>query len=714
MRMWNNKGMAKGIVIIAVLTIVFAAAIAFSLIQLPERTPEEYEPSITDDFGRNITIKEKPERIVSMAPSCTETLFAVGAGDRVVGVTEYCNYPPEVVAKKETGEIEVIGGYSTPSFEKIVDLKPDLIVSAYGNPKDVLYRLEELGYPVYAQHPKKIDDIFSDIRTIGAITKCEDNATNLVNELENRLERVKEKIGSLEEGQRQGVFYTCGDFWTPGNDTFINGVIRTAGGKNIAADYHSGYSQISPDNLIAKNPQVVICPSESAREQIMNDERLKDVNTVIHGRIHVINGDIICRPSPRIVDAVETVYGYLSALLEPAKTYSMLQYDAQRTGNVPGKGPVTSNLLWQSPNATHGCIQSGSIVHDGKVYVETWYSAGMGGGDSSKIDALYCLDEITGEILWMNEQIYGASTAAIADGKLFLGTMEGNLSCVNATNGEILWSKRIETNPSWYGIASSPLVFNEKVYVLSSSDGTLHTFSFNGSELWDFSTDGELFAYTSPSASGNRIFFAGNNLGQHALYCLDLSTREEVWNLTTETEIRGTPAIWSEEGIVLFTTKYIPAKEYGIYAVDIISGEKTWNATHYSSWASPALSNGKLYIGGSAVDTTFYCYDTKDGSLIWKNEEMGGAIDTSAVVADGIVYFGTSEVDGTVYALDANSGSIIWSHTLRIPSGFGGGYNVASHPAIANRTLFIGADNIGVLAYREGDMIFGIKEGETE
>ncbi len=126
------------------------------------------------------------------------------------------------------------------------------------------------------------------------------------------------------------------------------------------------------------------------------------------------------------------------------------------------------------------------------------------------------------------------------------------------------------------------------------------------------------------------------------------------------------------------------------------------------------MSNGKLYIGGSAVDTTFYCYDTKDGSLIWKNEEMGGAIDTSAVVADGIVYFGTSEVDGTVYALDANSGSIIWSHTLRIPSGFGGGYNVASHPAIANRTLFIGADNIGVLAYREGDMIFGIKEGELE
>ena len=657
-----------------------------------------------------LRISNRPERIVSMAPSCTEILFAVGAGDRVVGVTEYCNYPPEVEEKKEEGEIKVIGGYSTPSLEKIVNLTPDLIVSAYGNPSELLYWLVDeeehpgIEYQVYAQNPKNIEDIFSHIKTTAAITRSGDNAISLLNSLEERMKRITDKVKSLEEEQRPSVFYTCSDFWTPGNDTFINDVISAAGGKNIAADYGLGYFQISPDYLVEKNPHVIICPSEYAREQIQNDEQLRELNAVKYGRIHVINGDIICRPGQRIVDAVETVYGYLSALLEPAMTYPTLQYNAQRTGNVPGKGPVTSNLLWQSPNETHGCIQSGPVVHDGKVYVETWY-LGMGGMDPGETDALFCLDEDTGEILWMNEDVYGASTAAIADGKLFVGAMNGNITCVNGTDGGILWSKKIEENPSWYGVASSPLVFNERVYILSFSDGTLHTFSFDGTELWNYSTGGEIFCYSSPSAYGNKIFFAGNS-GEHALYCLDLNTREEVWNFTTKTEIRGLPTIWSEEGMVFFTTKYIPTKEYGIYAVNITTGEKIWHKKHKSSWASPALSNGKLFIGGSGADTTFYCYDAKKGSLIWENVEMGGAIGSSPVVADGKVYFGTSEVDGTVYALDANNGSIIWNYTLYTPPGFGGGYNVASHPAISNRTLFIGVDNIGVLAFRDLSTIF--------
>ncbi|NQE06269.1 Cobalamin-binding protein [ANME-1 cluster archaeon GoMg1] len=650
-------------------------------------------------------ISKRPERIISMAPSCTEILFAVGAGDSVVGVTEYCNYPPEVEEKKEKGEIEEIGGYSTPSLEKIVNLEPDLIVSAYGNPSELLYWLVDkeehpgIEYPVYAQNPKNIEDIFSHIKTTAAITRRGDNAISLLNSLEERMKRITEKVKSLEEEQRPNVFYTCGDFWTPGNDTFINDVISAAGGKSTAAGYGSGYFQIRPDNLVEENPQVIICPSENAREQILNDEQLRELNGVKYGRIHVINDNVICRPGPRIVDAVETVYGYLSALLEPAKTYPMLQYNAQRTGNVPGKGPVTSNLLWQSPNETHGCIQAGPVIHDGKVYVETWYS-GMGGADPDETNALFCLDEDTGEILWMNKGVYGASTAAIADGKLFVGARNGNITCVNGTDGGILWSKKIEESPAWYGVASSPLVFNELVYILSFSDGTLHTFSFDGTELWNYSTGGEIFCYSSPSAYGNKIFFAGNS-GEHALHCVDLNTREEVWNFTTKTEIRGSPTIWSEEGMVFFTTKYIPTKKYGIYAVNITTGEEIWHKKHKSSWASPALSNGKLFIGGSSADTTFYCYDAKKGALIWKNEDMEGAIQSSPVVVGGKVYLGTSEVDGKVYALDANSGSIIWNYTLYTPPGFGGGYNVASHPAISNRTLFIGVDNIGVLAFRD-------------
>jgi outer membrane protein assembly factor BamB len=239
------------------------------------------------------------------------------------------------------------------------------------------------------------------------------------------------------------------------------------------------------------------------------------------------------------------------------------------------------------------------------------------------------------------------------------------------------------------------------VYVLSISDGTLHAFLFNGTESWNFSSGGELFTYASPAACEDNLFFAGNASSQHALYCVNRNTHEEVWNFTTETEVRGSPTIWSEEGLVFFTTKYVFGKPHRLYGITITTGEEAWNVSHYSSWASPALSNGKLFLGGSGADTTFYCYNAMNGSLLWYNDEMGGAIDSSPVVADGKVYFGTNEVDGTVYALDVTNGSTLWNYTFQIPPGFGGGFSVASHPAVADRTLFIGADNNGVLAFRD-------------
>ncbi|HID19920.1 MAG TPA: hypothetical protein EYP28_03130 [Methanophagales archaeon] len=169
----------------------------------------------------------------------------------------------------------------------------------------------------------------------------------------------------------------------------------------------------------------------------------------------------------------------------------MLQYDAQRTGNVSGIAPETPTLLWQSGEKTSGCIQAGPIVSGDKVYISTWWSSGMG-VKGNGTDALYCLNESTGVEIWNNTGVYGASTAAIADDKLFVGTQRGNVTCIDAASGEIEWSKKIEENPSWYGVASSPLVVDDMVYVLSFSDGTLHTFSFDGAELGNFSTGGEI------------------------------------------------------------------------------------------------------------------------------------------------------------------------------------------------------------------------------
>jgi len=271
-----------------------------------------------------LRIPKKPERIVSMAPSATEILFAVGAGDSVVGVTSFCNYPPEVVDKVNNGEIEVIGGYSTPNLEEIVYLEPDLIVSAYGNPDDVIYSLieleedEEKKYPIYAQHPKNFDEIFTHINVTGAITKCEDEASSLVNELREKLNAIEERTELIEEEQRPRVYYAMGNlFMTTGGGTFQHDIIKTAGGKNIAAEYLSSWGPFSIEHIVEEDPQVIIYSSHGSEslvpEQIKSAE-LKTVDAVKNNRIYPLNENMVSRPGPRVVDAVERVHGNLSGL----------------------------------------------------------------------------------------------------------------------------------------------------------------------------------------------------------------------------------------------------------------------------------------------------------------------------------------------------------------------------------------------------------------
>ena len=264
-----------------------------------------------------LRIADKPRRIVSLAPSCTEILFAVGAGEDVVGVTEYCNYPPEVEELKKAGKIEVIGGFSKPSFEKIIALEPDLIVSAYGNPEDVIKRLIEAGYKVYGMHARHIDDIYKYIEVIGEITGNRDNASSLVKSMKSRIERVKEDVLCEKEGNKPRVFQTCGEFWTAGEGTFPDEIIEIAGGDNIA-DYKEGYFQISAEKIIELNPQVIICNEMGDMcpdyDRIMSDERFKSVDAVREGRVYKIDADIVSRPGPRIVDAIEIVHEYLKGV----------------------------------------------------------------------------------------------------------------------------------------------------------------------------------------------------------------------------------------------------------------------------------------------------------------------------------------------------------------------------------------------------------------
>jgi len=297
--------------------VIIIACILFSLILVGAIASIHYHYqaaprgfTVTDDFGRNVTLRGVPARIISLSPSNTEILFAIGAGDRVVGVTEYCNYPPAAKTRPR------VGGVSTVSIEKVVALNPDIVIGCSLNGKDTFERLEELGIPVLGLNPKNISGILADIELVGRVTGEESNATNLVTAMKSRLDAIRAKARAMsQQAGAPTVFYDIGGFYTAGNGTFVNEIIETAGGRNIAAD-KTGYFQMSIEELIAKNPQVIICDRgmgsmSKAYEEIMSDDRLKIVDAVRNNRVYLIDGDIIDRPGPRIVNATETVYGYL-------------------------------------------------------------------------------------------------------------------------------------------------------------------------------------------------------------------------------------------------------------------------------------------------------------------------------------------------------------------------------------------------------------------
>jgi iron complex transport system substrate-binding protein len=235
----------------------FLAALLSLALALTACTPGEQAPVINyvfDDLGRLVAINGTPQRIVSLAPSNTEILFALGLGDKVVGVTDYCDYPPEALNKTK------VGGYANPDIEKIVALNPDLVLVAYGTPMDVINNLVGLGLTVYGIKTTDLDDLLNDIRRVGEITDKELEAQALTSAMESRIQAVTNQTEELE--QRPRVFYIVwggegSALWTAGSGTFIDELIEKGGGVNICQNI-TGYAEISLENVLASNPEIII------------------------------------------------------------------------------------------------------------------------------------------------------------------------------------------------------------------------------------------------------------------------------------------------------------------------------------------------------------------------------------------------------------------------------------------------------------------------
>jgi len=273
----------------------------------PAEEAGPFSIEVTDQSGRVVKLEKVPEKIVSISPGHTEIVFALGLEDRLVGVTEYCDYPEAAKDKPK------VGGYTTVDIEKVVAIEPDLILATNIHKDEVIPELERLGLAVLNLFPKTLDEVLEAITLLGKVTDKNKEASQLVTEMRNRIKAVTDKTAKLTEAQRPRVFYII---WhdplkTSGSDNRIHELIISAGGINIAQDLSGMSKAIGLETVIEANPEVIIAGTGMGTgvglplQFALTEPRLTGVDARINGRVYGISNNLIGRPGPRIVDALE-------------------------------------------------------------------------------------------------------------------------------------------------------------------------------------------------------------------------------------------------------------------------------------------------------------------------------------------------------------------------------------------------------------------------
>lgn len=284
-------------------------------IEEQEQQISEYKTvTLADSYGNVITLTSPPERIVSLAPSNTEMLFGVGAGDNVVGVTDFCNYPYDFSAWIEAGNMTSIGNYYGPSVEPIVALEPDLVLASSGS-LDAAENLKNLGYNVLILEARTIDDVLRDILLVGRATGNDSNAGNLVSEIRTRIENVTNQAALASTTPRVYHEIWNDPLMSAGPGTFIEELIVLTGGENIFTDATTSWPVVSSEAIIEKNPDVMFFPNMymGVGNFYQTIEAVKDrpgwdsITAVQNDAIYEINADIISRSGPRLVNAIEII-----------------------------------------------------------------------------------------------------------------------------------------------------------------------------------------------------------------------------------------------------------------------------------------------------------------------------------------------------------------------------------------------------------------------
>lgn len=268
--------------------------------------PSPSQPAaLSDDMGRSVSLDKVPSRIISLAPSITEILYALGLGDKVVGVDDYSDYPKEATAKPKMG-----APFPGFNMETIVSQSPDVILSVRG---EYVSQLEARGFKVIVLQPKDFDGILANIRLVGRLTGSEKKAEDLTSQLAKRVSQVKET--AVKATSRPKVFYEIDATdptkpWTAGPGSFIHDMITMAGGENVAAKAAKDYVQMSAEEIINLDPEIILLGDTkygTTLESVVRRPGWDRMAAVKKAALIPIEPDLTSRPGPRIVDGLEKI-----------------------------------------------------------------------------------------------------------------------------------------------------------------------------------------------------------------------------------------------------------------------------------------------------------------------------------------------------------------------------------------------------------------------
>lgn len=299
-----KKSLKMLLSLMLIMTLIFSLAACNNKKDTTEEKKENeaitYPMDVEDKYGNNITIEKEPETVVSVSPEFTETIFALGVDDKLVGRTDYCDYPSEVE------NIESIGNLTEPNIERIVDINPDIVLVSAHVPDEAINQLQQQGITVLALAlTKGFDDTYRYISILGDVLNVRDKADEIVDDMKFKVSELTKAV----EGKEKPTAYFVVGYGDSGNntatgETFLGKLIEMAGAENVAKDA-TGWSY-SIEQLVDQDPEIMICSDKlDSKTKIEQLEGYKDLTAVKEGRLYEIDENVFYRQGPRLVVGLE-------------------------------------------------------------------------------------------------------------------------------------------------------------------------------------------------------------------------------------------------------------------------------------------------------------------------------------------------------------------------------------------------------------------------